>query len=125
MARLVLVYPDEDKGQTFPLPPHPVVVGRSKDCAVQIGHESLSRRHARIHYTPDGWCFEDLQSTNGSFVNDVEVARAILRDADVLKVGVAILEFDENGAGGCWSGSDDDSGSSPAPAHAAVFKPSA
>ena len=40
-----------------------------------------------------GWALEDLQSTNGSFVNDQRVERTILRDGDLLKFGAAILKF--------------------------------
>ncbi|HUJ57211.1 MAG TPA: FHA domain-containing protein [Kofleriaceae bacterium] len=114
MARLVLIYPtDAGIGRTFPLPAEPVVVGRARECAIRIDRESISRRHARISYSVDGWCVEDLGSTNGCSVNDVAVTRAILHDGDHLKVGVAILKLD---AGIGRPPSRDGESGSPAPA---------
>jgi hypothetical protein len=47
----------------------------------------LSRRHARLTRTGQRWYVEDLESTNGTSVNNVVVAeRARLRDGDVLHV---------------------------------------
>jgi two-component system, cell cycle response regulator len=123
---LVLVYPTEvDEGRAFPLSLHPVVVGRAPGCAIRIDRESISRQHARISYSPEGWCVEDLGSTNGCFINDMRVTRSILHDADFLKVGVAIFKFDLAGTAAVPE-SDDDGGSSPAPAFATLrLKPQA
>src|SRR4029078_13575900 len=43
--------------------------------------------------TGEIWSVEDLQSPNGSYVNDVPVTRSVLRDADFLKIGAAIFKF--------------------------------
>ncbi len=92
-ACLVLIYPPgPDMGKRFPLSKE-VVVGRGADCDIQVDRDSVSRRHARVFKSGETWSVEDLQSTNGSYVNDVQVTRSVLRDADFVKIGAAIFKF--------------------------------
>jgi two-component system cell cycle response regulator len=93
-ACLVLIYPPgPDMGKRFPLTRSEVVLGRGADCDIQVDRDSVSRRHARVYRTGDTWTVEDLQSTNGSYVNDVPVTKSVLRDADFVKIGAAIFKF--------------------------------
>lgn len=93
-ACLVLIYPPgPNMGQRFPLDSDEIVVGRGADCDIQIDRDSVSRRHARLFRTENGWSVEDLGSTNGSYINDQPVDRSNLRDSDFLKVGAAIFKF--------------------------------
>jgi diguanylate cyclase (GGDEF)-like protein len=80
-------------GKRFPLDVDEIVVGRGGDCNIQIDRDSVSRKHARVYSTANGWEVEDLGSTNGSYINDVPVDRSPLRDSDFLKVGAAIFKF--------------------------------
>jgi diguanylate cyclase (GGDEF)-like protein len=70
-----------------------VVIGRGEDCTVQIHDHSVSRRHARIENAPDGFYVSDLQSTNGTFVNDQPISNSRLNDGDYLRVGNCIFRF--------------------------------
>jgi|GEM_PF-2333793 len=45
------------------------VIGRGKDCNIIIEIDNISREHARILYTPEGFFISDLESTNGTFLN--------------------------------------------------------
>ena len=93
-ACLVLIYPPgPDMGKRFPLARAEIVLGRGADCDIQVDRDSVSRRHARVFRTGDSWSVEDLQSTNGSYVNDVPVTKSVLRDADFVKIGAAIFKF--------------------------------
>lgn len=93
-ACLVLIYPPgPDMGKRFALTRNEVVLGRGSDCDIQVDRDSVSRRHARVFRATDQWMVEDLQSTNGSYVNDVPVQNSLLRDADFLKIGAAIFKF--------------------------------
>jgi two-component system, cell cycle response regulator len=90
----VLIYPPgPDMGKRFALSRNEVVLGRGSDCDIQVDRDSVSRRHARVFRSTDQWMVEDLQSTNGSYVNDVPVQNSMLRDADFLKIGAAIFKF--------------------------------
>jgi diguanylate cyclase (GGDEF)-like protein len=95
-ACLVLIYPTgPDMGKRFALNRAEIVVGRGADCDIQVDRDSVSRRHARLFRsgTGDAWTVEDLQSTNGSYVNDVPVQKSVLRDGDFVKIGAAIFKF--------------------------------
>jgi two-component system cell cycle response regulator len=95
VAALVVIYPaSESAGTRIPIHAVRVTIGRSSECDVRIDGEGISRRHARLSETPDGWFVEDLDSVNGTFVNDVGVNRSRLRDGDFLRLGTVILKFD-------------------------------
>src|SRR5262249_30475536 len=64
-----------------------------EDCDIRISDQSVSRRHARIEPTPDGYFAIDLQSTNGTFVNNAPVTMSKLADGDYLRVGNCIYRF--------------------------------
>lgn len=93
-ACLVLIYPGgPDMGKRFPLSRNEIVLGRGADCDIQVDKDSVSRRHARVFRTGDTWNIEDMQSTNGSYVNDKPVTVSGLRDSDLVKIGAAIFKF--------------------------------
>ena len=88
-ACLVHIYPTGPAmGARYPLTVAGVVVGRGDDSTIQIQDHSVSRRHARILPTANGFQVTDLHSTNGTFVNDQRVSgRAVLSPGDRLRVG--------------------------------------
>jgi diguanylate cyclase (GGDEF)-like protein len=93
-AYLVHIYPTGPAmGARYALGDAPLVLGRSDDCDILIVDKSVSRTHARIERDPDGFFVTDLQSTNGTFVNDVLIATARLKDGDYLRIGNCICRF--------------------------------
>ncbi len=79
---------------SFPLEaPGPVVIGRSRGCAVRIDDAKTSRRHCVFEFHDDRWHVKDLGSTNGTQVNDRTVQTAALADGDVVTVGRVSLVF--------------------------------
>ncbi len=80
-------------GRTVPLTGHELTIGRGNDCAIRLDDANVSRRHAALVRLDDGWAVTDLDSTNGTRVNDREVGRARLRDGDVIEVGLTRLTF--------------------------------
>ena len=65
----------------------PAVLGRSRDADLTLGHSSISRRHCRLWEEQGQVMVEDLQSTNGTFVEDQRVDRAVLEPGTRLRVG--------------------------------------
>lgn len=63
------------------------MLGRSAENPICIPHKRLSRRHARLFLEGTTWTVEDLNSTNGVFVNEKKVSRAQLNDGDIVKFG--------------------------------------
>jgi two-component system cell cycle response regulator len=93
-ACIVHIYPTgPGMGTRYPLGDAPVVLGRGNDCDIRINDHSVSRRHARIQPGADGYYAVDLQSTNGTFVNDRPASICKLTDGDYLRVGNCIYRF--------------------------------
>jgi diguanylate cyclase (GGDEF)-like protein len=93
-ACVVHIYPTgPGMGTRYALSDSPVVLGRGADCDIRINDHSVSRRHARIQPGADGYYAVDLQSTNGTFVNDVMASICKLKDGDYLRVGNCIYRF--------------------------------
>ncbi len=93
-ACVVHIYPTgPGMGTRYPLTDAPVVLGRGNDCDIRINDHSVSRRHARIQPGADGYYAVDLQSTNGTFVNDVPASICKLKDGDYLRVGNCIYRY--------------------------------
>jgi len=80
-------------GTRYTLADAPLVIGRGSDCDIRINDHSVSRRHARIQPGADGYYAVDLQSTNGTFVNDVPASMYKLKDGDYLRAGNCIYRF--------------------------------
>src|SRR3954471_9263031 len=53
-----------------------VTVGRSRECDVVVGEETVSRFHAELRHTDDAWLVRDLDSTNGTWLNGSRVSVA-------------------------------------------------
>lgn len=82
-------------GREFALDRPVLTIGRRADQDIVVDDPSVSRAHARIEVTPEGASIADLDSTNGTLVNDhpVRTARVALRPGDRIQVGTVILEF--------------------------------
>jgi hypothetical protein len=84
-----------EAGRQVPLPGHPVEIGREESSAVKLTADSLvSRRHARLTPAEGGVLVEDLDSSNGTFVNGQQTyAAVLLTPGDELTIGVSVLEL--------------------------------
>lgn len=94
-ACLVHIYPTGPAmGRRYSLGTDAVVLGRGEGCDIRIDDHSVSRRHAQVQPTTDGFAVCDLRSTNGTFVNDAAAAGPRpLCDGDYLRVGNCIYRF--------------------------------
>jgi diguanylate cyclase (GGDEF)-like protein len=89
---LVTIY-GRDLGKQYTLGQPEITVGRGGDNTIVLDMDNVSRTHARVLQKADGYFLEDLNSTNGTYVNDVEVKYERLRNGDLIKIGGAILKF--------------------------------
>jgi pSer/pThr/pTyr-binding forkhead associated (FHA) protein len=72
----------------------PVVLGRDESADVVLEDGQISRRHARVTPSGSGIVVEDLESTNGTFVNHDEVHSPVqLAPGDELLVGVTVMQL--------------------------------
>jgi HD-GYP domain-containing protein (c-di-GMP phosphodiesterase class II) len=67
-------------------------VGRLKSCDIHLDDESVSRRHCALEAGETSCRLDDLESANGTFVNEERVGKAELRAGDRLRVGATVLE---------------------------------
>jgi diguanylate cyclase (GGDEF)-like protein len=73
------------------------VVGRGTEADVRLLEDKMSRKHFCIFDDHGGTFIEDLQSTNGTYVNGVRITRHRLNDGDRIQVGeTTILKFTHN-----------------------------
>jgi two-component system, cell cycle response regulator len=89
---LVTIY-GRDLGKQYTLDRPETTIGRGADNSIVLDMDNVSRLHARVLQRSDGHFVEDLNSTNGTYVNDVEVKFERLRNGDLIKIGGAILKF--------------------------------
>lgn len=73
----------------------PVVIGRSAKADLPLPDRSLSTCHCRLEPTDLGWKVVDLESKNGTFVNDVMVKQRLLEDGDEVRIGRTCLAYHE------------------------------
>jgi hypothetical protein len=71
-----------------------VVIGRSRDCDIQLSDANVSRRHAEVRQEGASYWVVDLGSTNGMEVNGKRVKRAKLRDGDMITLGSTEITFE-------------------------------
>lgn len=70
------------------------VIGRERAVAnVALRDPNVSRRHAQLTSTGTDWSIEDLNSTNGTLVNNRRITRCPLRNGDLLTFGLSTFEF--------------------------------
>ena len=64
-----------------------VTVGRDPDSDIYLDNPGVSRHHLRLERCAEGYYAEDLESANGSFLNDAPIRKALVRNDDVIRVG--------------------------------------
>jgi HD-GYP domain-containing protein (c-di-GMP phosphodiesterase class II) len=67
--------------------------GRLQSCDVQLDDESVSRRHCSVLARETGCVVNDLQSANGTFVNDRRVTTSDLKPGDIVRIGATHVEL--------------------------------
>lgn len=81
-------------GATHQIAQAQCVVGREHAIAdVVLNDPNVSRRHAELTFTGSDWTIEDLNSTNGTLVNNRRITRCPLRNGDLLTFGLSTFEF--------------------------------
>ncbi len=90
--RLVIVA-GPSRGTQVALEAEDVVLGRDSACGVCLPDATLSRRHAALARTPEGWRLRDLGSLNGLRVNGLSTADHLLVPGDRIELGSSVLVY--------------------------------
>ncbi|MFT3894627.1 MAG: FHA domain-containing protein [Anaerolineales bacterium] len=69
-----------------------IVIGRDKQCDLSLVDEAVSAKHAHILFHHGHWWLEDLQSTNGTFLNSEKITiPTVLITGDEFKCGDTVF----------------------------------
>ena len=72
-------------GKVYPIT-GPLVIGRAAECDISIPADEMSRRHALVKPTQEGLSVEDLDSANGTYINNKRVSQGFLKPGDELRL---------------------------------------
>lgn len=92
MARLILTF-NKQVIKEFPFLKGSITMGRLDDNTIVVDNLAVSGYHARIDKTGDDFILTDLQSTNGTFVNDKKVTSHKLTHGDNIVIGKHVILF--------------------------------
>jgi pSer/pThr/pTyr-binding forkhead associated (FHA) protein len=86
---------EQDTGQAFPLESEPVTIGRDSDNTFILSDPQASRHHAEIVRQDGQWVILDLESANGTFVNEQQISGPQALDSgDTIRVGQTVLQVE-------------------------------
>ncbi|MBR6440365.1 MAG: FHA domain-containing protein [Aeriscardovia sp.] len=91
----VLVIVDgKNAGMTFPLPPS-CTLGRARDNSIVVSDQFVSSHHARIYKGRSGeWVLEDLGSTNGTYLDEKQIAGpVVIKPGQLMRLGATTFEL--------------------------------
>lgn len=93
MAKLHLL-PETPDAEPFEIIETMLLIGRKPDNTLQVEDNNVSKYHALLVKTEEGYRLYDLHSANGTYVNDQRVTATILKNNDQLRVGPAVFRFE-------------------------------
>ena len=98
MAKVILKY-EAAVLKEIPLKQATLTIGRTAANDLQIDNLAVSSHHAKVYYEGDKFVLEDLNSLNGTFVNNQRVRKSFLKNGDEILIGKHTLVYaDEGGA---------------------------
>lgn len=92
MPRLILTF-NKQVIKEYPFLKESITIGRNEDNGVVIDNLAVSSYHAKIDKVGPDYILTDLQSTNGTFVNDKRVVSHKLSHGDNITVGKHVILF--------------------------------
>jgi pSer/pThr/pTyr-binding forkhead associated (FHA) protein len=85
---LTLVSSSEKEEFTYQTSGAQILVGRDPSCDLHIDDQMISARHALLSYHHEQWWVEDINSRNGTYLNDILVDEPmVITTSDVLRFG--------------------------------------
>jgi diguanylate cyclase (GGDEF)-like protein len=90
----LIQYSGANLGRRYLLDSSSVIIGRSPQANIVITDSTISREHARCVQVGTRMEIEDINSSNGSFVNDSKIkGRVPLRDGDIVRLGSVLFKY--------------------------------
>lgn len=95
MVRLVILS-EGMTGQTYELKAERTTVGRVEDNAFQIPEPSVSSHHCEIYLRGGEVYVKDLNSTNGTFIDGVQITESVIKPGQILRLGQVLLRLESD-----------------------------
>jgi pSer/pThr/pTyr-binding forkhead associated (FHA) protein len=93
-ARQLVVTEGPLKGTTIALAASPILLGRAQEATLVLEDDYASGRHARLFPQGSRWFIEDLGSTNGTYLADQQLTRALPVELGVpVRIGKTVIEL--------------------------------
>ena len=91
---LIQIYPASSSSELMRLSEERTIIGRDPSCDITIDDNAMSRTHAAVDLLGHGYFLADLNSTNGTWVDDeVLRGRIPLQGGELIRMGGSILKF--------------------------------
>jgi two-component system cell cycle response regulator len=91
----LIIVAGQNIGKLYNIDKAEFIAGRSQECGIWIEDATISRKHFRIINQGSQCTIEDLNSTNGTFVNNHKIQKAILKAGDKIQISKeTIIQFD-------------------------------
>lgn len=93
-ARRLVVVEGPQEGTVIDLGAGPIMMGRAQESTLVLDDDYASGRHARLFPQGSRWFLEDLGSTNGTFVKDQQLTRAVpIEPGTPIRIGKTVIEL--------------------------------
>lgn len=93
-AATLVVRQGSQAGMSFPITGNQMLIGREEGLDIILQDPEASRRHSRVSWQANQYVIEDMGSTNGTFVNGVQITTPqILNPGDSIGIGQTALVF--------------------------------
>jgi hypothetical protein len=103
---VALLRPAAQGAAPFHFSTQEILIGRDPSCDCTLEDATVSSSHARLSYHHAQWWIEDLDSTNGTYLNNLQVnAPVVVTSGDELRFGQAVLLLQLRDRGYNWLGS--------------------
>ena len=90
----LIVQSGKHQGKCLRLPSEgEVIIGRDELCQIRLASNDVSRHHCVLRMTPDGVVARDLDSRNGTYLNEILMEEeTLLKPGDILRIGPIVLQ---------------------------------
>lgn len=92
-AAKIIIQPSDGPTRVHPITAEETLIGRSVHSDIKLTDTGISREHATITWEGSVYVLEDLQSTNGTKVNDKRIRSVELKSEDQIQIGRTVLTF--------------------------------
>jgi diguanylate cyclase (GGDEF)-like protein len=95
MEPYLIIVQGKDIGKLYNLSEDELIAGRSQDCGIWIEDNTISRKHFKIKKNGNEYTIQDLNSTNGTYVNNKRIKSVVLGPSDKIQISKdTIMQFD-------------------------------